>query len=53
VKRETANCIQKQEWFKTPSGTSRRLYIIIVFQGGDDGRGYIIEIYVKYPRGVT
>jgi hypothetical protein len=28
-------------------------YSIIVFQGGDDGRGYIIEIFVKYPGGPT
>ena len=37
---ETVIWIQK--WFKKSVGTSRKFYLpgIIVFQGGDDGRGY-------------
>jgi hypothetical protein len=39
-----------QKWFKIPAGNSRKLYIyIIVFPGGDDGRGY--RNMYKIPQG--
>jgi hypothetical protein len=41
---ETVTWIQK--WFKKSDGTSRKL---MVFQGGDDGRGY--RNMCKIPRG--
>jgi hypothetical protein len=45
---ETATWIQK--WVKKSIGAPRKLYLyIIVFQGGDDGRGY--RNMYKIPQG--
>jgi hypothetical protein len=50
---ETATWIQK--WFKISAGASRKLhmYSIIVFQGGDDGRGYTGRNIYKILQGRT